>query len=162
MRRKLMTAVAAVGAAAAVSALSATAAGAEAQEVTDRFVSVGHDQAFGSHADRVLLVSPWNGDGEIFCEDHGPRLDRCYEVDPWGAPHAMWRIDNPFRPLFVTADIPNVDPPAMPQLPPAPPPPPPVEIVMPALPDSLGSSPGIDLDLTTSLGGLNLGVGTGS
>lgn len=166
MIRKTLMVAAATAAAAVVFAPLAHADKAPV-EMTDQFVAWNAPGAFAEKGNLHLLFSSYGTDGKIECINDGVALTTCAQIDPWGARHNMHYITNAGpRGIWVTADggeLPQLPPiPALPEfhLPPMGP------IVIPPMPDmgsaSSGPDLGLNVDVTSSLGGIGLGLGTGS
>lgn len=167
MLRRTLVVATAIAAAAVAFAPIASAAGAPV-DVTDQFVAVNAPEAFAAKANLNLVFSNYGTTGRIECAKDGVVLVACAQIDPWGARHNMQYITN-VGPRGVWA---TVDGWQVPQLPPMPPLPefqlpPMAPIVIPPMAEvgSAGSSaPGLNLniDVTSSLGGLGIGLGAGS
>lgn len=167
MIRKTLVVAAATAAAALAFAPAAQASPAPV-DVTDQFVAFNAPEAFAAKGNLNLLFSNYGTTGRIECAKDGVALVACVQIDPWGARHNMQYITNAGpRGIWATLDgwqVPQLPPlPQLPEfhLPPMGP------IVIPPMPDlgSVGSSgPGlnVDIDVTSSLGGLGVGVGAGS
>lgn len=165
MIRKIL-AVTAAAAAATIAFAPLAQADTGPHDVTDQFVAVNAHDAFGAKGNLNLLFSDYGTNGKIECMRDGVVLTSCIQIDPWGARHHMQYITNA-GPRGIWATVDGFQ---LPQLPPMPPLPPmqlpPFQLPpMPDLGSAGGSSgPGLDLnvDVTSSLGGIGLGLGANS
>ena len=162
IRKTLAVAVTAAAAAIAFAPLAHADTG--PHNVTDQFVAVNAPDAFTAKGNLNLLFSDYGTNGTIECMRDGAVLTSCIQIDPWGARHHMQYITN-VGPRGVWATVDGFQMPQLPPLPALPPmqlPPfqlPPMPNVGSSGNGSAGPNLGIGLDVTSSLGGIGLGVG---